>query len=179
MINKRLILTLFAIISLVSCKDEQQKTEEKVEEVKIDNLFTITLNATVLKDDSFQLFYRDASAVEYTQENSLFVEFKGSESPQDIVFKLPEDIIPEFIRLDFGVNKEQSPVKINTLKLSYLGKDFTIEGTNFFNYMIVEEKTMKVDKENATVTPFETNGSYDPTSSSEIGLKNEIQKLIN
>lgn len=179
MINRKLILSLLILISFVSCKEGEQKTEEKVaEESKIDNLFTITLNATVLKDDSFQLFYREASSLEFSQEKSLFVEFKGSEMPQDIVFKLPEDVIPEFIRLDFGVNKEQSPIKINSFKLNYLDKSFETKGAEFFNYMIVEELTMKVDRENSTVTPFESNGSYDPLCSSEIGLKNEIQKLV-
>lgn len=177
--TKRLILVFVTLLSLISCKNEEKVNEKEVvvEEPKVDNLFTVTLNATVLKDDSFQIYYRQEGDTNYEESKSLFVEFKGSSAPQDIVFKLPEDVIPAFIRLDFGTNKEQSPIKINSFKLKYFDKEFSIEGNNFFNYMLVEQATMKLDKETSTVTPIVSNGSYDPITSSELALKTEIEKI--
>ncbi len=176
--TKRLILAFITLLSVVSCKNEEKLEKvEKIEEPKVDNLFNITLNATVLKDDSFQVYYREQGDSTYDEKKSLFVEFKGSKSPQNIIFKLPENVIPEFIRLDFGTNKEQSPIKVNSFKLSYFGKEFSVNGSDFFNYMLVEQATMKLDKATSTVTPILSNGSYDPITSSELALKTEIEKI--
>lgn len=176
--TKRLVLLFITLVAIVSCKDEKKPEATVAEAPKTDNLFTVTLNATVLKDDSFQLYYRQVGINQYEEKNSLFVEFKGSPAPQDIVFRLPEDVIPEFIRLDFGVNKQQSVIKVNSFKMDYFGKEFKVDGVNFFNFLQVAETTMKLDKANATVTPFEKNGSYDPITTSELGLKTEIEKLV-
>jgi len=179
-VNK-ILLGLFLALALTSCKDEKKSDEtstpEKKEEVK-SNFFTVTLNATVKKDDSFQLYYKDKYEAPYEEQNSMFIEFKGSESPQDIVFKLPEEALPNYIRLDFGTNKNQEPVTVNSVKINYLGKNFDIKGSDFFKYFVVNELTMKADKEKSIVTPITTKeGTYDPITYSEKALFDQIQLL--
>lgn len=178
---KRLILFVFSLLLFVSCKKEDKKLDESkdaVAEKVMDTVFTVTLNATVKKDDSFQLYYRKQAETTYEETSSFFVEFKGSDKPQDIVFRLPDGVIPDNIRLDFGTNKEQSEIKINNFKMSYFDKSFEVKGSDFFNYMLVETKTASFDKDNAIIKPLLVNGGYDPQSTSEKALFDEIQKIV-
>lgn len=178
---KRISLLVLSLL-LFSCKNEDKKVDESKEGVAekvMDTVFTITLNATVLKDDSFQVYYRKNDEKTFEEKNSIFTELKGSDKPQDIVFRLPEGVIPDNLRLDFGTNKEQAEIKINKFKLSYFGKTFeTTSGSDFFNYMLVETKTASFDKEKATVKPLLVDNSYDPQSTSEKALYDQLQKII-
>lgn len=175
---------LVAFLGLfTSCKNNGSSTsEENIQAADIqqipDTLFTITLNATVLKDDSFQVYYKQNNQNVYQEENSLFTEFSGSETPQDIVFRLPEGVIPDNIRLDFGTNKEQSPIKINRFTISYFGKKFEAFESDFFNYLLVETKTATFDKNNSTINPLLIDGVYDPQSTSEQALYEQIQRIV-
>lgn len=178
-----LLLSIVTLTVLNSCKNEgSEKKEETLDqtitEVKKDTVFTITLNATVLKDDSFQVYFKRNDEKIYEEVNSIFTEFKGSDKPQDIVFRLPDGVIPDNIRLDFGTNKEQSEIKINSLKMSYFGKTFETNGSDFFNYLLVETKTATFDKDKATLKPLLVNGTYDPQATSEKALFEQIQKII-
>ena len=180
-VMKKIILFAFSLLSLVSCKNDDKKLQESKENVAekvMDTVFTITLNATVKKDDSFQLYYRKQTETTYEETSSFFVEFKGSDKPQDIVFRLPDGVIPDNIRLDFGTNKEQSEIKINSFKMSYFGKTFETNGSDFFNYLLVETKTATFDKDKATLKPLLVNGTYDPQATSEKALFEQIQKII-
>ena len=181
--KKIVLLSLIFVTTFVSCKNNEVSEKESVStegsaEVKQDTVFTITLNATVLKDDSFQVYYKNDEMGKYEEVNSLFTEFKGSDKPQDIVFRLPDGVIPDNIRLDFGTNKEQSEIKINSFKMSYFGKTFETNGSDFFNYLLVETKTATFDKDKATLKPLLVNGTYDPQATSEKALFEQIQKII-
>lgn len=174
---KYLVCALVITCSL-SCKDEKAVAPEP--EKKELDVFTFTLNGVVNKDDAFQIFYKEGSdlASPFEEQYSVFSEFKGSDKPQDIVFKLPEDVFPTQLRFDFGNNKEQSEIVINSFQINYKGKTFEIKGTDFFTFFRPEEAFMKVDKATAKVKPFITeDGTYDPMFFSEANLNNELVKL--
>jgi len=179
---KKIILFSLSLILFVSCKNEGNKLNESKEgaaEKVIDTVFTVTLNATVKKDDSFQIYYRKAGENSYLETNSFFTEFKGSDLPQDIVFRLPEEVIPEYIRMDFGVNKEQTEVKINHFKMSYFGKEFqTNKASEFFKLILIESKTATVDVEKGIIRPITIGDNHDPLGTSEKMLYDEIQKIV-
>lgn len=180
---KNIIGVLLLVFMFVSCKEEKQNTLESselttTEEVIDKNIFTVTLNITVKKDDSFQIFFKDIEELPFEEENSIFIELKGSEQPQDVVFKLPQDVLPNFLRLDFGTNKEQSEIVINSFKINYLDKVFESKGNDFFNYFYSNE-LIEVNKEKAIVKPITSEkGDYDPIFCSEEGLKTQIELLI-
>ena len=182
--RKILLLSFVVVTTFVSCKNNEASKNEFVStkdstEVKQDTVFTITLNATVLKDDSFQVYYKNEDTGKYEEANSLFTEFKGSDKPQDIVFKLPDGVIPNYIRMDFGVNKEQTDVKINNFKMSYFGKEFkTNNASEFFKLILVEPKTATVDVENGIIKPITIGDVHDPLGTSEKRLYDEIQKIV-
>lgn len=181
--KKIVLLSLIFVTTFVSCKNNEVSEKESVStegsaEVKQDTVFTITLNATVLKDDSFQVYYKNDEMGKYEEVNSLFTEFKGSDKPQDIVFRLPDGVIPDYIRMDFGVNKEQTEVKVNSFKMSYFGKVFQANASEFFKLILIEPKTANVDVENGIIKPITMGGVHDPLGTSEKRLYDEIQKIV-
>ncbi len=182
--KKIILLSLVVVATFVSCKKNEGSEKENLSakdstEVKQDTVFTITLNATVLKDDSFQVYFKNGETGKYEEVNSLFTEFKGSDKPQDIVFRLPDGVIPDYIRMDFGVNKEQTEVKVNSFKMSYFGKEFkTNTASEFFKLILVEPKTATIDAENGIIKPLTIGEVHDPLGTSEKRLYDEIQKIV-
>lgn len=173
-IKKTLWIFVLAI-SIISCKNSNTEADNKEEEK---NVFSITLNAIVKKDDAFQVFYKENEQQEFTEENSLNVSLKGSENAQDIVFKLPEDVIPNYIRFDYGSNKDQSEIKINNLRLNYNGKSFEIKDVEFINYISLNPATIKYDASKFTITPIvNKDGSIDPMSFSGEAFFKQVQTL--
>jgi hypothetical protein len=165
---------------LFSCKNQEgNNVDSNLEKQKENiNIFKITLNATVQENDSFQVYYKNDDQSKFDEAKSIFIEFKGSNQPQDIVFNLPEDELPSFLRLDFGTNKNQKEITVNSFRVDYLGKSFEVKGKDFFNYFYSNE-LVKVDKENSKVTPLTSKeGNYDPIFTSELGLKNQIDLLV-
>ncbi len=181
---KKILLIVLLGITLFSCKNDSKEatsegTDTKKEEVKT-NQIKITMNALVLKDDSFQVYYRDTDSPEpFDEKKSLYAVFKGSPTAQDIVFALPEDELPSYFRLDYGINKEQSEIIINNIKIEYLGKSFVINKNEIANYISFNPGTLKFNKEKGSITPFVSkDGTYDPMSFTAVGLHDKIQTLI-
>ena len=179
---KNVLFSLLVTVTLFSCKNDEKKEIDQVaiEKPVLDkNIFTVTLTAVVKKDDSFQLFFKNEDAAPFEDKKSLFIEFKGSDQPQDIVFRLPQDEVPNYLRLDFGVNKEQSDIFINKFRIDYLGKNVEIKGNEFFSYFYGNELNEKIDAKAGKITPFITKeGNYDPMCASAEGLKKQIDVLL-
>jgi len=167
---------LLSLFVLVSCKKEEEKSQEAA---KIP-VFTATVNATVEKDDTFQIFFKDNTdpSTQFEEANSVYATVKGSKEPQDIVFNFPEGVEPVAFRFDLGYNKEQTPIKINSFKVAYDGKQFGISGNELFNYFRADTTFSKIDKATGTVTPFVTkDGVYDPMIFNEENYSQELVKL--
>ena len=88
-------------MAFYSCKDN------KKEEVKVDKNFKVAFNAIVTKDDNFQIYYNEDGSIAFEADKYIDVAVKGKNEPQEIVFDLPEDVIPQAFRFDIGSNKEQ------------------------------------------------------------------------
>lgn len=173
-----LLACFFAAFVLVSCKKEETLPDSQDTSGPV---FSVTLNASVLKDDTFQLFFKEDTdpATPFDEASSIYVDVKGNNSPQDVVFKLPEGVNPVAFRLDFGLNKSQDVIKINTFKASYGDKKFGFGGDEFFRYFRADTSFAKVDKAAGTITPFVTkDGNFDPMVFSEEQMTIELQKLF-
>ncbi len=180
---KIILVSVLLSISLLSCKDDVKKqdvVEEPVEKPTVNkNVLSFTLIATVKKDDVFQIFYKNEEKDAFEEKKSFFVELKGSDAPQEIIFNLPEDEFPNYLRLDFGANKAQDPIAIQGFKMNYFDKSIDVKGKDFFKYFYMNESTEKVDTINAIVTPILTKeGLYDPMFASAEGLRKQIEFLI-
>jgi hypothetical protein len=180
---KNVLVSLLVTVTLFSCKNEG-KSETKEEATTIEkpsvnkNVFSVTLNAIVRKDDSFQIFYKENENDAFEEKNSMYVEFKGSENAQDIIFNLPEDVLPNYLRLDLGVNKEQEQIKINKLKFNYFSKNFEIKGKDYLTYFYLNEATTKIDTSGVITPILGKDGGYDPMSASSEGLRLQIESLL-
>lgn len=172
------------ILSIVfsSCKKEENKKEESPAETEaIKNSFKVTLTATVTVDDNFQLYYsQNDYEAPYQEDNSVWVAVKASDKPQDIVFVLPEDVLPNYIRIDFGTNEKQKEIIIQNFKMNYFSKSFEAKGSLFFNYFIPNDCITILEKNKSVVQNIKsTDGRYDPLFYSEKALYDQIQLLIN
>lgn len=92
----------------------------------------VVLNAKVLKDDTFQLFYTEAQGAEFEIAKSVRSKVKGSVDYQEIKFQLPllNDLAK--LRLDIGENFQQGTVVVKGI--SFIREDntqsFDINGFN-------------------------------------------------
>lgn len=183
MMTNRILISLLLILTLSSCKNESKNENDspvKEKEAENKNSFTITINAIVKKDDSFQVFFKEQDDQKpFDEKNSVYAVFKGSDSPQDIVFNLPEDVVPNYVRFDYGINKKQSEIILNSFKISYFGKTFEIKNNELANFISFNEGTLKFNKEKGSITPFILkDGSYDPMSFTSTTLYDKIQQLL-
>lgn len=163
--TKVILASLFLSLAFVSCKNEDKKDGDiiKKEEVKPET-FDVSVNLTIKKDDDLILYYKDGSNEWFDEEHAVWMGVKGNEQPQTVVLSLPEGSMPIDIRLDLGRNeyKNQDPIAIHGVKLSFLDKSFEINEhqiLDFFNpnqYLKFDEVTKKF------ILQKDEKGGYDP-----------------
>lgn len=166
--------------TVLSCKNEESKSEESVQEV-VSNRFKITLNATVKKDDDFQVYYKDVNdpSVPFSEDKSIYVAVKGSETPQDIVFELPEGAKPLTLRMDFGLKKDLGDITVNRFSVEYKGKRIDAAGPTFFDYFRPDDSFVKVDKATSKISPIVAkDGNYDPMMFSVESFDQQLAQLV-
>lgn len=163
---------LFSLL-LSSCKDD--KTAESAnEEIKP---FTISVNVVVDKDSEFQIYYNEDGSETYPPEQYVNVVIKGSKDPQDLIFKLPNDVSPMNLRFDLGSTKELKEVKFNSFDIDFKDKKFNTKGALIFKYFYPNTQVV-CDTLNALAKINVKEGeNYDPIIGATPLLKTEIQKL--
>jgi hypothetical protein len=151
--TKSILVGLFMLLSLVSCKKETDKKEGNQKLAELKETFDVNFNLVVEKDDTFQLYYTEDGTLNFSDDKSIKSELKGSVDAQDVLFKLPADVLPTNIRLDFGDNPEQGSVVVNSLKLKYLNNEFNVTKdlvTQYF-YLLNEQ----VKQARSVLRPFD------------------------
>lgn len=177
--SRLIIATLLFSVFFISCKKEEKAQPEPiVEEVK--NIFKTSLNIVVKKDDNLHLYFTEDGSTNFTEENSVWVDVKGSETAQDVTFQLGENRVPTQLRLDFGIAKDQEPIVINSFAMNYLNKEFKIPGNQFLILFDPDLTKTIFDKNTATVTAVVKDGvrqspSFYPNTKP---LGDEINKLV-
>lgn len=169
------IITLITL--LTSCKQEQKETvtQEQPEE-KIET-FNVVTNVIIPKEDDLIVYYKDPSNEWFDEEHAVWVHVKGSDKEQEIIFALPEGVLPNNIRFDFSKNPDQEPVRILKIKISYLGKSFEVTEDKISDYFDYNEY-VKYDPTTKLYTPFkDSKGIYDPFLSINIPFYNEMDKI--
>ncbi len=176
MINKNAIILFGALMILFSCKKETKIDTEAI--TKPIETFKVELDLVVQEDDSLELFYKEFSDDDWKSYHVVTSPVKGSAFVQQVLFNLPENVVPSEIRLDFGTNKNQKPIAIKNFKMDYYEKSFQAKDTLFYQYFNPNEQ-IKYDRKTAIATPIYTKGvTYDPLFIPREVLLVEIQKLI-
>ena len=177
---KKSFLTIAIVfITLLSCKDKATPKDDEngvTNELAVKDYYEVTMDLVATKNDSFHVYYTEDGSANFTEENSVWCEFKGSPNSQKLVFKLPEERTPNQLRLDFGLNKEQGDVKVNNIEISYKNKVFNIKGGDITKYFTPNSLSTTIDLVNQTIKPLKTgnNTSLYPIET----LKPELEKLL-
>jgi hypothetical protein len=177
-VQKFLLGGLIAL-SLFSCKDD--KTSNTEETGKLPETFDVTFNVTITKDDVFQLYYTEDNSLNFGDDRSVKSVVKGGAVAQDVLFKLPADVLPTNIRLDFGDNAEQEDVVVNSMKFKYL--KYTLEKTfgpneEISHYFYALDAQIKIDNPSKTIKLLKPKGQkHDPLMWSNQLLSEEMVKL--
>jgi hypothetical protein len=183
--NKIFYLSLMLALVLISCNEKNEVKQDNLKEEKEEkinpNSFKVIFNVIVKKDDKFHLYYTEDGTINFPEEKSIWVDVKGQEYEQDVVFNFPEDVIPTQLRIDFNTNQKDEAIQINNFKMTYYGKVFEAPGIQFFDYFGPNLETVTIiDEDKVIFKPLNSdNGRYAPPSfyPSQEALKNRIDQI--
>ena len=179
---KTKFITLLVVFTtlLIGCKNEKSVDNLNVVTPElIDNTFKVTLNVIVKKNDDFSLFYTEDGSIDF-KGNPIWQNVKGSDNAQDVVFNLPENVIPTQLRLDFGMKKDQEDIILKSVKFEYLGKKFEVSGPNIAIYFTPDVTKCNFDATTGTITAVIKDGvrQFPSLYPNELPVKTEIEKLV-
>ena len=176
-INLFILVTVLSI-SFSSCKKEEKQVEE-APVVEQNNQFTVMVVAEAAAKDDFAVYYTEDGTVNFTDEKAVWAGIPGGSQAETLTFKLPEELVPTQIRLDFGLNKEQGNVKVSKVALEFYGKSFQFKGSDFFTYFQPNEYvTTEVDSAGGTMTILKGKGQFQtPFFYPQQTLVDEIAKI--
>jgi len=174
--NLFVVLLVFSLISCKNEKTENAETQQTKEQPAGNDFYTITLDVIAQKDDSFHVFYTEDGSVNFEENNSVWAEFKGSSNSQKLVFNLKKGVMPNQLRFDFGLNKQQGDVRLNSIEIAYLNQKVSFSGLEIFKFFRPNELSTTVDQANQTLKPInkDVNTSLYPIET----LKPELEKIM-
>jgi hypothetical protein len=167
-----LFASLLMIASFFSCKNDKQEEPAAPKKPTV----KVALDAVIKKDDSLQIFYIQHGETEYNGALTVWASVKGSDKSQEVLFDLPEDVLPTKLRIDISKNKDQDPIEIKKFTIKYKEKAFQVKDTMFFQYFIPNEQ-VEWDRKKATAT-FKNDGkNFDPQFGSRDVMDAELLKV--
>ena len=160
----------------ISCKKEV----EKIEKVDITReLFKVSLDLLIKKNDTLHLYYAGDMAEDYSEKNSIWLPVGGKEIAQKITFNLPKEILPTKLRIDFGVNRENEEIVLNTIAFNYYDKIFVASDSTIFDYFRPDESATTIDYEKRILKRKDPNSVKGPSLyPHDKAVKAAIEKLI-
>ena len=180
---KKLGFIFVLAIATIACKNEKKEDITNSDEVKEqvapaeekkDNI-TITVSAIVPNDDEFVIHYTEEEGFNFNGKDKILIDIKGSESAQDIVFDLPEKVLPANIMFKVGQNNPKD-VTINYITFdNNNGSAFEISKDLFFQFFN-PNKFIDFNRENNTFTSKEIEGKHEPTFFARPGLIQKIEE---
>lgn len=153
------ILTFFAVFFLL------KQLKVTPDELRLE------LDALVLENDVFQLFYCLEGADNFTEKHSVKTIVLGNNKTQKIEFLLPFNTPIIKLRIDIGENEQQKLMKINSVQLKSAVKTF--------QYDVFKDFTSStfVQSEKKGIKTYVVNNQYDPFFESDFEVKNAIETL--
>ncbi|MBM1105259.1 hypothetical protein JQC67_03810 [Aurantibacter crassamenti] len=131
----------------------------------------VKLDAIVLADDTFQLFYLNNSAKVFNEKQSVISQVKGDSSIQTIRFKLPQDHTINKFRLDIGINRKQKPIQISSFTVANEYDSIAYDISKKFN------KNLCIIEHNGKFATKIVSNSYDPFFTSNFNVNATIVAL--
>lgn len=179
--TRLIIISAILSLTILSCKNDDQKEEKKEEVVKqnVKENFSFEMNVVSLNKDDFSMFYTEDGTINFKGEQAVWFGVNPKSESQKVVFDLKEEILPSNIRVDFGLVQDKGDVTIENFKMSYYGKTFEAKGSDFLRYFIPNE-TVKtdVDQTKGTIRIQKLpNKPFTPFFYPQQALLDEIKKI--
>ena len=164
------------LFSFISCKKEVEKIE-KVDTTK--ELFKVSLDLLIKENDTLHLYYAGDMAEDYSEQNSIWLPVSGKAITQKITFNLPKEVLPTKLRIDFGVNRENKEIVLNTVAFNYYDKIFIANDSTIFNYFRPDESATTIDYDKRILKRKDSNSVKGPSLyPHDKAVKAAIEKLI-
>lgn len=155
---------LLLSVLFISCKNEnkeEQVIDSTKPKVEILENFNVIIDASASKNDNFSMYFSEDGTGNFSEQNAVWRDVKGGGENQKILFDLTEEKIPTNIRLDFGLNKEQDSVVINSIKVNYYANSFEFKGSDFFLYFNKDEQfKYNINPSKGTLTLYKQDVEY-------------------
>jgi hypothetical protein len=166
-----IILTFFIAIS---CKENSTSSENEPQNQA--NLFKVTVNAIVKKNDDFCLLYTEDNSLNFN--DGIWKEVKGSENLQPVEFYFPNEVFPSQLRMDLGKNSEQEDITIKSIKFEYLGNVREIRGPEIGVFFRADDSKCTFDSATGTIKALSKDGKKSASLyPNETILAQELPKL--
>ncbi|OYU81330.1 MAG: hypothetical protein CFE23_04340 [Flavobacterium sp. BFFFF1] len=172
-----ILTSVFLSLALFSCKNDDKKTDES-EKPKVET-FDVSVDLIIKQQDELILFYRDGSNQWFDEAHAIWYGVKAKNELQTAKFSLPEESLATDLRLDIGRNefKNQEPVEIKKITISYKGKSFEVNEDTMENYFKPNE--FMVYNPETKLYSFKKNAKeeYDPYFVATPLLNQELAKI--
>ena len=153
----KIFLLSFLVITSISCRKKVKSKEVNKKPI----YFQIQINAKVLEDDVFEVYYFENGQDGFLANQFVESNVVGTNEFQNILFDLPIEIYPERIRLDFGKNIKQKKIELNYIKINFKDKTYEFTQEQLKN-KLAPSKFINFDRENLILEPKVIDQRYDP-----------------
>ena len=181
---KKLIALLIVALSLFSCKNKESKEQTELKpaaKIEVDKtLMRVTFSIVAEQNDKACLFYTEDGTINFDDKKTVWVDIKGSKSPQDIVFTLPKNVLPDHLRVDLGRGKNplQTYFDIKEFSVDYLDKKFEAKGIMVFNYFYPNKDLNIITPKSTLLTKKDINQETGVILYPYLPLTDELSKII-
>ncbi|WP_397364201.1 hypothetical protein [Olleya sp. R77988] len=172
---KKIILALFCVTLMVSCKKEDPKPlpVKEVKQAKEVNKLNLKLNCETNSSDIIQVVFNKIELQNNRDGNYIITEKLNPNTPsKDFNFEMIGDYITTVIQLKLG--KKVKTLKVNNMAINFGDVTFKIDGSkldNFFSF----NKFIKYDAENSTIQTVAIDGKHSPVMTLK---KGRVKKLF-
>ena len=179
----RLTVLLMAILSLASCKDDKKGADTKEAPAAVvdkeNDIFKVSFDLILKKDDNLHLYYTEDGTINFNEKSSVWMPIIGSDKVQTITFKLPKDVLPTALRVDFGFekNEAQSDVELKAFKMNYFGQEAVAEGTAIFDYFYPNKGNTEIVPGTSTLKRLKKDQPSGPTLYPQIPLSEKLKQM--
>lgn len=174
------VIYVFVVVLFFSCGNNKKKNEtididtpSTKNVIQKDNILKIAFDIKVKEDDKFQLFYIDESPEsKYNVDSRIVLPIQGSDEYQLIKFEFPPNILPYKFRVDVGENKNETLIKIRSVKLTLNNNTIEFDGATIDKFF---QPNIYLNKAEDGYERKKVDGRYDPFFTSKAFLIKKME----
>lgn len=164
----RILQIVFLVALIISCNESKVPKNEA-------NRIVVELYMEVSKKDQFEVFYRNTGEVYQTNKN-VITDVEPSSLLQKIKFVLPQQVYPDYLRIDLGNNVNQEEMILENITIKY-NSEVKVLNKKAIKKYFRPSKFIRKEGFPSTVKTIKSNNRYDPLLDSN-NLSGIINNLI-